>query len=193
MTGHKTYISVILPLKLDWEASYFVPQEMGQVEIGDRVRVIFANKKYLAVVCATDVTPNVDTKRVMSILKVEREMRRIKEEEIILWKSIAEYYLCSIGEVYKTAYPSEKIISEETHLAAIQKVENSRKKLQEQVLNKTAKLKERLDKKIAAAETAKEGSKTKAKAQDDIIKIKSEIEAGKEPFIPRIRSRPQPV
>ena len=177
MTGQKTYISVILPLKLDWEASYFVPQEMGPIEIGDRVRVIFANKKYLAVVNATDVIPNVDTKRVMSILKIERDMRKIKPEEIKLWQSIAEYYLCSIGEVYKTAYPSEKITSEETHLAAIQKVENSRRKMQEQILNKIVKLEERLAKKVSTTETSKEGSKTKAKAQDDIIKIQADIEA----------------
>ena len=177
MAEQKTYISVILPLKLDWEASYFVPQEMGTVEVGDRVRVIFANKKYLAVVSATGVTPNVDTKRVMSILKVEREMRPIRKEELKLWQSIAEYYLCSIGEVYKTAYPSEKINSEETHLAALQKVENSRKRMQEQILSKIAKLEERLTKKNITAETAKDGSKTKVKAQEDIIKIKAEIEA----------------
>ena len=177
MAGHKTYISVILPLKLDWEASYFVPLEMGPVEIGDRVRVTFANKKYLAVVSAIDVTPDVDTNRVMSILKVEREMRRIKKEEIKLWQSISEYYLCSIGEVYKTAYPSEKITSEETHLAALQKIENSRRKLQEQVQNKIARLEERLAKKSAIVQTSKDGSKTKAKALEDISKIKTEIDA----------------
>ena len=177
MAGQKTYISVILPLKLDWEASYFVPQEMGPVEVGDRVRVIFANKKYLAVVSATDVTPNVDASRVMSILKIEREMRKIRQDEIRLWQSIAEYYLCSIGEVYKTAYPSEKISSEETHLAALQKVENSRRKIQEQIQNKIAKLEERMAKKKAIVETAKDGSKTKAKAEEDIIKIQAEIEA----------------
>ena len=177
MAGQKTYISVILPLKLDWEASYFVPQDMGPVEIGDRVRVIFANKKYLAVVSAIDVIPDVDAKRVMSIIKVEREMRRIKAEEIKLWQSIAEYYLCSIGEVYKTVYPSEKITSEETHLAALQKVENSRRKLQEQVLNKISRLEERLAKKSEIVQTSKDGSKTKAKALEDISKIKTEIEA----------------
>ena len=183
MAGQKTYISVILPLKLDWEASYFVPQEMGPVEVGDRVRVIFANKKYLAVVSATDVTPNVDASRVMSILKIEREMRKIRQEEIRLWQSIAEYYLCSIGEVYKTAYPSEKISSEETHLAALQKVENSRRKIQEQIQNKIAKLEERMAKKKAIVETAKDGSKTKAKAEEDIIKIQAEIEAADKALI----------
>ena len=176
MTGQKTYISVILPLKLDWEASYFVPQEMGEIEVGDRVRVIFANKKYLGVVSARNITPDVDTSRVMSVLKVERDMRKIRREEIKLWRSISEYYMCSIGEVYKTAYPSEKISSEETHLAAIQKVENSRRKLQEQILNKIDRLQERLTKKTSTAETAKEGSKTRAKALEDIIRLTAEIE-----------------
>ena len=176
MTEQKKYISVILPLKLDWEASYFVPQEMGTVRIGDRVRVIFANKKYLAVVCAINVIPNVDISRVMSILKVEREMRRIRPEEIKLWQSIAEYYLCSIGEVYKTAYPSEKITSEESHLAAILKVENSRRKMQDQILTKITKLEERLAKKRTIVDTSKDGSKTKSKAQEDIIKIEADLE-----------------
>ena len=91
MTGQKTYISVILPLKLDWEASYFVPQEMGEIEVGDRVRVIFANKKYLGVVSARNITPDVDTSRVMSVLKVERDMRKIRREEIKLWRSISRW------------------------------------------------------------------------------------------------------
>ena len=179
MQGQKTYISVILPLKLDWEASYFVPEEMGEIKVGDRVRVIFANKKYLGVVSETNVTPNVDNSRVMSVLKIERGLRAIKEEEITLWKKIAEYYLCNIGEVYKTAYPSEKISREESHLAAIQKVENSRRKIQEQIENKIARLEERLAKKTATYENAKAGTKGRAKAQEDIAKIKGEIDAAR--------------
>lgn len=183
MAGQKTYISVILPLKLDWEASYFVPQDMGPIEIGDRVRVIFANKKYLAVVSAVDVSPNVDSSRVMSILKIEHEMRKIKNEEIKLWQCISEYYLCSIGEVYKIAYPSEKIAGEETHLAALQRMENSRKKLQNQVQNKIDNLKERLVKKSIIFQTAKDGSKTKHKAEQDILKINIEIEAAQKALL----------
>ena len=88
----KKYISVILPLKLDWEASYFVPEGMGEVKVGDRVRVIFANRKYLGVVCATDITPDVDTRRVQSILAIERGLRSIGIEEIRLWQRIAEQF-----------------------------------------------------------------------------------------------------
>ena len=179
MAELKTYISVILPIKLDWEASYFVPHTMGEVQVGDRVRVIFANRKYLAVVSSVGVKPEVDAGRVMSIITVERELRRIRKEEILLWRNIAEYYLCSIGEVYKTAYPTEKISSEENHLSALRKVENSRLKIQEQIQLRINKLEERLQKKISISESAKDGSKTKKKALDDIAKIKSYLEAAR--------------
>ena len=178
--GQKRYISVILPLKLDWEASYSVHEEMGPIEVGDRVRVVFANRKYLAVVSAVDVTPDVDLKRVMSVISVDRDLRRILPEEIKLWRNIADYYLCSIGEVYKTAYPSEKISREETHAAALKRVENSRRKMIEASQAKVAKLEERLAKKQETAEKAKEGTKTRAKAEEDLKKIAAEIETAKE-------------
>ena len=178
--GQKRYISVILPLKLDWEASYSVPEEMGAIDVGDRVRVVFANRKYLAVVSATDVIPDVESKRVMSIIAVERDLRRILPEEIKLWRNISEYYLCSIGEVYKTAYPSEKISREETHAAALKRVENSRLKMIAGVEAKVTKLEERLIKKQDAAANAKEGTKARSKAEEDIKKIAAELEAAKE-------------
>lgn len=175
--GQKTYISVILPLKLNWEASYFVPEEMGPVETGDRVLVIFANRKYLGVVSATGITPDVDSKRVMPVLSVERGFRKIGCEEIRLWQSIAEYYLCTIGEVYKTAYTSEKISNEEAHMAALKKIEDRRKRTTDQIESRIAKLAERLDKKELALKKAKEGTKIRLKTEEDIARLKSDIKA----------------
>ena len=191
--GQKRYISVILPLKLDWEASYYVPEEMGPVEEGDRVRVVFANRKYLAVVSAVDVTPDVDPKRVMSVISVDRDLRKILAEEIKLWRSIAEYYLCSIGEVYKTAYPSEKISREETHAAALRRVENSRRKMIEAADGKIARLAERLAKKQEAAEKSKEGTKTRIKAEEDLKKISSEIKAAQDALSALLNKAEQPA
>lgn len=175
----KTYISVILPLKLEWEPSYYVPSEMGSPKVGDRVRVVFANRKYLGVISAIGISPDVDIKRVMPVIAIERDLRRILPTEIKLWQNIAEYYLCSIGEVYKTAYPSEKISREESHLATKRKIEAGRIKMALAIESKIAKLTERLEKKKAAADSAKEGTKTKAKAEEDITKISEEIEAAK--------------
>ena len=40
---NRSYIQVIIPLKLEWEPFYVASEE---VNVGDRVRVVFSNKEY---------------------------------------------------------------------------------------------------------------------------------------------------
>ena len=47
------YIQVILPLRLEWEPCYRLP-EGTEVRVGDRVRVLFARKEYVGAVSAVD-------------------------------------------------------------------------------------------------------------------------------------------
>lgn len=101
------FIQVILPLKLDWEPYYRVPEGM-EVHPGTRVRVIFANSFYVGAVCAVDVTPQLEPGRIQPIEAVEESLPAISEEELRFWRQMAGYYLCSIGEVYKAAYPNMK-------------------------------------------------------------------------------------
>ncbi len=115
------FISVILPLRLEWVPSYSVPEEMGDVQVGDRVKVQFANRKYTGVVCATGIKPDIDPERVLPIQSVENELEKILPQEIELWKAIADYYLCDIGEVYKAAYPYGKINLEEARAVSKRK------------------------------------------------------------------------
>ncbi len=107
------YISVILPLKLEWIPCYAVPPEIGEVRMGDRVKVSFANRQYVGVVCAVDICPAADESKIRPIISLEHGLERILPREIELWKAISEYYLCTIGEVYKAAYPSGKTAMEE--------------------------------------------------------------------------------
>ncbi len=107
------YISVILPLKLEWIPSYGLPEGVETPEVGDRVKVVFANRQYIGVVSATDINPDADPSKIKEILSVEHGLEKIGPQEIELWKAIADYYLCSIGEVYKAAYPSGKVNMEE--------------------------------------------------------------------------------
>ena len=136
------YISVILPLKLEWEPCYALPEGIDphMVEIGDRVKVMFANKEYSGVVSATGITPETDPKKIKPILSVETDMERILPQEIELWRSVAQYYLCSTGEVYKAAYPSGKINLEEARAAAKSKVRQRRERLIESIEGKIGKL-----------------------------------------------------
>ena len=117
----KHYISVILPLKLEWEPCYWTSEN---VEKGDRVRVNFAGKEYIGVVRSTDAAPEIHAKRIREIVFVEREMEKILPEEIELWERVAEYYMCSVGDAQEGQSPLDKdchndvqtrVISHRTH------------------------------------------------------------------------------
>ena len=62
MLKDRTYVRVILPLRLEWEPYYYVPAEMsrGGIAVGMRVSVLFARKKYLGVVSAACIEPDVE-------------------------------------------------------------------------------------------------------------------------------------
>lgn len=101
------YIQVVLPLKLEWEPFYKVP-EGQEVQVGDRVRVIFANAFYVAAVSAINVVPTLDPARIVPIEALEKDLPAITPQEIAFWRIVADYYLCAVGEVYKAAYPQMK-------------------------------------------------------------------------------------
>jgi len=102
------YIQVILPLRLEWDPCYRLPEGM-RAEVGSRVRVLFAHKEYVGTVSAVDVTPDISEDRILPILSMEDGLPQILPEEIRFWRMISDYYLCSIGEVYKAIYLSMKL------------------------------------------------------------------------------------
>ena len=119
------YIQVVLPLKLEWEPYYKVPEGL-EVRIGDRVRVIFANAFYVAAVSAVDVVPTLDPARIVPIEALEKDLPAITPQEIAFWRVVADYYLCAVGEVYKAAYPQMKHHKSRLTLPAWEKPEADR-------------------------------------------------------------------
>ena len=168
----KHYISVILPLKLEWEPCYFTHENILP---GERVKVRFANKVYIGAVSKVDVTSDVDPAKIKEIISIERDMQSILPEEMELWRQVAEYYLCTVGEVFKAAYPAIKVNMEQARAEARRKVCQRRAKALEAINDRIDKLNDRLQKKVEKAETAKDGTKVKASAISDIEKIKEEI------------------
>ena len=140
----KKYIQVILPLKLDWMPWYSTDTEA--VAVGDRVSLRFAGRHYCAVVAGVSDTPGIESERILPIDSLETGLERISPQEIELWKFIADYYMCSIGEVLKTAYPLQRIEKEQTALRLQQRrearIQRGREKLESQI----ARLQTRLDK-----------------------------------------------
>ena len=108
----RKYIRVILPLKLAWEPCYRTDDM--ELSVGERVSVVFAGRKYVGVVSAVGVDSETDESKIRPVEARETRLPSVSEQEIALWHAVAGYYLCSVGEVYKAAYPSFKIEQEET-------------------------------------------------------------------------------
>lgn len=171
--ANSSYIQVILPLKLEWEPFYRVDDQ--EVAVGDRIRVVFAGKEYIGVVSAVDAHPEIDPKKILPVVAVEREMEKVFAQEIQLWRRVAEYYLCTVGEVYKAAYPSTKINLEEARAAALAKARERRERLLAGMKAKVEKIRERLLKKQELLEKSNPGTKAHQSHLDGLEKIRTEL------------------
>lgn len=105
--AQERYIQVMLPLKLEWEPYYRLPEGM-EAALGDRVRVVFANAFYVGAVSAVNVNPSLEPSRILPVEALEKDLPSITPEEMAFWRKVADYYLCTVGEVYKAAYPGSK-------------------------------------------------------------------------------------
>ncbi len=104
------YIEVIVPLRLSWAPCYRCNSEVSP---GQRVTVPVAGRRYVGVVHRTGIVPDIDPSRIQEVVSVNDELPAVSQEELRFWEFLASYYLCSLGEVYKAAYPSGKIRSEQ--------------------------------------------------------------------------------
>ncbi|MCD8313455.1 MAG: DEAD/DEAH box helicase family protein, partial [Bacteroidales bacterium] len=127
--AEKKYISVIVPLRLEWEPCYWTDEE---VVVGQAVRVPIGARQYIGVVSAVGIAPTLSPARIRGIVGPEPGLPRISETEIGLWRQVAEYYLCTVGEVFKSAYPTWKIVSEQKAAELKRKEAKKRKKTDKQ-------------------------------------------------------------
>lgn len=100
------YADCIVPLPLEGLFTYNVPAHLDhKVRVGSRVNVPFGPKKqYTAIVVELhDRCPSYATK---DILEAPDEEIMLLPGQLRLWQWVAEYYMCTLGEVYKAAIPS---------------------------------------------------------------------------------------
>lgn len=109
------FVDVILPLPLEARFTYRVPQAMnGRIAFGMRVIVPFGNNKLYAAVVES-VHENAPKQfSVKYVLDVIDERPVVSEAQYRLWQWIADYYMCTIGEVMAAALPSALRLASET-------------------------------------------------------------------------------
>ncbi len=108
------YVNVILPLPLEGEFTYSVPDDLqAQVAVGVRVVVpLGKSKTYVALVTAVlDSMPESllasgQADKVRPLHQVADDAPVVLDSQLELWRWIADYYMSPIGEVMKAALPS---------------------------------------------------------------------------------------
>lgn len=109
------WAEIILPLALPVTYTYAVPEEfVEKVKPGCRAEVELKNKKYAGVIKSlVNKKPAYDTKAILNLLD---EDPIIFPQQLQLWQWMAQYYMCSEGEVMAAALPAHFKLSSETIL-----------------------------------------------------------------------------
>ena len=110
------YAEVIIPLALPTNYTWSIPEQWrNQVKEGCRVEVELRNKKYAGVIKRLhfDKPATFEPKPIGDLLDTDPVIYPSQQQ---LWEWIAEYYLCSEGEVMAAALPAHFKLSSETIL-----------------------------------------------------------------------------
>lgn len=111
------FAEVIIPLALPKNYTWEIPNHLLEgIQVGCRVEVnLGKNKKYAGVVkrIHSDAPGHFDIKEIINILDPEPVIHRY---QLQLWEWMAQYYMCTEGEVMAAALPSHFKLSSETIL-----------------------------------------------------------------------------
>ncbi|HEX4958378.1 MAG TPA: primosomal protein N' [Lacibacter sp.] len=110
------YADVIIPLAVPRTYTWSMPERLQeQVQVGVRVEVELRKKRYAGVVKKIH-NQKPDAFEPKGILNVLDVTPIIHEQQLQLWEWIANYYMCSEGEVMAAALPAHFKLSSETIL-----------------------------------------------------------------------------
>lgn len=102
---------VSVPLRVNQIYSYLIPERYGSDIIGKRVIVNFSNKIITGlVVNVTSDIPDIKLKEISDVVDKE-PIADISFLKLCKWT--ADYYLCSLGEVFMAAFPPKTFPQEE--------------------------------------------------------------------------------
>ncbi|MBM1107551.1 primosomal protein N' [Aurantibacter crassamenti] len=109
------FVNVILPIPLEKQFTYAITVEEAQVlSIGMRVAVPFGKSKvYTGLVLKVHNDPP-EIYEAKPIHQILDDTFLVNETQLKHWQWIAEYYMCTLGEVFRSAVPSAFLLESET-------------------------------------------------------------------------------
>jgi len=117
-TNRKTlFVEVILPLAISKNYTYRVPFEMNDAAaVGKRVVVQFGKSKLYTAIIATISEMAPEKYEAKYIIEVLDDVPVVTHQQLQFWNWLAEYYMCTIGEVMNAALPSALKLASETRI-----------------------------------------------------------------------------
>ncbi|MBK9736677.1 MAG: primosomal protein N' [Saprospiraceae bacterium] len=109
-----SFVTVIFPLALPKLYTYVVPEALKyEIMVGLRVEVSLKNKLYSAIIAEVheDLVLEYKPKPIIAILD---KVPLVTDDQLTLWRWMADYYCCTIGEVMNVAMPAGLKLESET-------------------------------------------------------------------------------
>ncbi len=120
------FAEVLLPVPIQGTFTYKIPAEMeNSVKVGHRVIVPFGRKKFYTGIVAAISPIASEEYEIKEIAMAIDTSPIIRHPQLKFWKWIADYYLCTPGEVFKAAVPAGLKIESETFISVVPDFEES--------------------------------------------------------------------
>ena len=106
--------NIILPFPLNDTYTYYVPQAMEEhICVGQRVIVSFGAKRFFTgiVYSLGEVSNVADLKPIAEIID---NKPIVSQDQLLYWRRLADYYICSLGDIMRLALPSALRLQSDT-------------------------------------------------------------------------------
>ncbi len=109
------FVEVIVPLALDPTFTYQINQaEFEFIQPGMRVAVPFGRNKVYTAMVVEKHHRQPETYKAKEINEIIDAIPVVTPAQIKLWRWMADYYMCTLGEVYRSAMPARLLLESET-------------------------------------------------------------------------------
>ncbi|MCQ2345973.1 MAG: primosomal protein N' [Paludibacteraceae bacterium] len=100
------WVEIILPLAIRNAYTYRVPDTLSCPQPGMRVVVPLAAKEMVGIVnLVQDEAPDIEPEKIRDIITVLDSEPSVTQKQLDLWRWIANYYMCNLGQVMEAAIP----------------------------------------------------------------------------------------
>lgn len=105
--ANQNFVEIILPLALPGTFTYHISeQEKSQLQIGQRVSVPFGSKKLYTGIVHSFHQNKPELYKTKGIDSILDDYPMVTQIQIQFWEWMADYYMCTLGDVYRNAFPT---------------------------------------------------------------------------------------